>query len=139
VRYATPNTSHHEWQDIPAMPHPPHWTHDAACTTHYADLWYPGAGDHAYEAKTICGTCPVRIECLQYALDHTEKWGIWGGLTERERRRLTGGRHNRACRECGNPFTPHRPEHRYCTQKCGTVARARQQTQSQQRRKVSAA
>ena len=40
------------------------------------------------EAKRICTTCEVRAECLEYALEHDERFGIWGGLSERERRRL---------------------------------------------------
>jgi WhiB family redox-sensing transcriptional regulator len=44
----------------------------------------PGEG----EAKRICSGCEVRAECLEYALAHDERFGIWGGLSERERRRL---------------------------------------------------
>ena len=47
-----------------------------------------GAEGSECDAKKTCLGCPVRHECLQYALDHDERFGIWGGLSERERRRL---------------------------------------------------
>jgi hypothetical protein len=43
-------------------------------------------------AKTICGECPVQQQCLDYALDNREAFGVWGGYTERERRKLMKGR-----------------------------------------------
>lgn len=52
------------------------------------DAWFPNSGDQAPGAKAVCGRCPVRDECLQYALDLNIKEGIWGGLNERERRKL---------------------------------------------------
>lgn len=48
----------------------------------------PGEGRVDREAKKICESCEVRSECLQYALENDERFGIWGGLSERERRRL---------------------------------------------------
>lgn len=48
------------------------------------------------DAKKVCFNCPVRLECLQYALDHDERFGVWGGATERERRRLKRARADRA-------------------------------------------
>ena len=45
-------------------------------------------GGSTREAKRVCLSCDVRSECLEYALAHDERFGIWGGLSERERRRL---------------------------------------------------
>jgi WhiB family redox-sensing transcriptional regulator len=45
-------------------------------------------GGSTREAKKVCTTCDVRSECLEYALSNDERFGIWGGLSERERRRL---------------------------------------------------
>jgi len=126
VRYAAPNTSHHEWQDIPAMPHPPNWTTDAACITHYPDLWYPDQGGSTRDAKQICARCPVQLECLQYALDHDERFGVWGGLSERERRRLTGGWRTVPCIICDQPtpIPPGRGGNRFCcSESCRRQAR----------------
>lgn len=48
----------------------------------------PEKGGSTREAKRICQACAVRDECLEYALEHDERFGIWGGLSDRERRRL---------------------------------------------------
>jgi WhiB family redox-sensing transcriptional regulator len=51
-------------------------------------IFYPEGGASTREAKRICNECPVRQECLDYSLRGAEKFGVWGGLTERDRRRL---------------------------------------------------
>jgi WhiB family redox-sensing transcriptional regulator len=66
----------------------PDWHWDAACAGQPAWLFYPERGESTKEAKEICRSCRARQECLTYALDNGEKFGIWGGTTERERRRL---------------------------------------------------
>lgn len=60
----------------------------ALCAQTDPEAFYPEKGGSTREAKQICGRCEVKVECLQYALDHDERFGIWGGLSERERRRL---------------------------------------------------
>lgn len=61
------------------------WTAAASCRRGAPDeLFVKGAEQH--KAKLICATCPVRTECLAEALDNRIEWGVWGGLTERERR-----------------------------------------------------
>lgn len=67
---------------------PPEWTYSALCLQVDADLFYPEKGGSTREAKRICASCPVRAECLVFALENVERFGIWGGLSERERRRL---------------------------------------------------
>lgn len=63
------------------------WRALGSCATSDPDLWFAvGALEHK-QAKLICRTCPVRKECLAYAMDAPVDHGIWGGLTERERRR----------------------------------------------------
>jgi WhiB family transcriptional regulator, redox-sensing transcriptional regulator len=64
------------------------WYERAACLQANADCFFPEKGGSTREAKRICSTCTVRLECLQYALANDERFGIWGGLSERERRRL---------------------------------------------------
>jgi WhiB family redox-sensing transcriptional regulator len=51
-------------------------------------VFFPEKGGSTREAKRICGECPVRAECLEYALEEDERFGIWGGMSERERRKL---------------------------------------------------
>ncbi|MBI2051355.1 WhiB family transcriptional regulator [Candidatus Roizmanbacteria bacterium] len=52
------------------------------------EIFFPNSGDEVSQAKAICAECYVKVECLEYALKNNEKFGIWGGLTERERRRI---------------------------------------------------
>ena len=63
------------------------WANAALCKKSAPDeLFVRGAEQH--KAKAVCGACPVRAECLAEALDNEIEWGVWGGLTERERRAL---------------------------------------------------
>lgn len=64
------------------------WRQRAACRGVDPDVFYPSSDEEAEEAKGICGVCPVREPCLEYALAHRERDGVWGGATERERRRM---------------------------------------------------
>ncbi len=70
------------------MNHP--WHHAAACRGLDPQIFYPLEDDLAGEAaaKAVCGECVVREACLEHALGRREKDGIWGGATERERRRI---------------------------------------------------
>jgi WhiB family transcriptional regulator, redox-sensing transcriptional regulator len=68
---------------------PEQWTAEALCAQVDSEIFFPEKGGSTREAKKICGACPVREQCLQYALDHNERFGIWGQLSERERRSLT--------------------------------------------------
>ena len=71
---------------------PPAWQRYANCLGVDPDLFFPERGGSTREAKEVCRGCVVREECLQYALDNSEQFGIWGGMSERERRRLRRGR-----------------------------------------------
>ena len=64
------------------------WQERANCLGVDPDLFFPERGASTREAKGVCRGCEVRVECLEYALQHGEKFGIWGGLSERERRRV---------------------------------------------------
>ena len=61
----------------------------AACQGKDPDLWFPEKGESSTEAIAICEGCPVRSECLEYAIEAGEAFGIWGGTTPAERRRMT--------------------------------------------------
>ena len=69
------------------------WQERALCAQTDPEAFFPEKGGSTREAKRICSGCEVRAECLEYALAHGERFGIWGGLSERERRRLK----RRAC------------------------------------------
>lgn len=64
------------------------WQEEANCLGVDPDLFFPERGASTREAKAVCAGCEVRVDCLEYALANGEKFGIWGGLSERERRRL---------------------------------------------------
>ena len=64
------------------------WQERALCAQTDPEAFFPEKGGSTREAKRVCGGCEVRAECLGYALEHDERFGIWGGLSERERRRL---------------------------------------------------
>jgi WhiB family redox-sensing transcriptional regulator len=64
------------------------WATEARCLNADPDVFFPEKGGSTREAKRICGECPVRVECLEWALENDERFGIWGGMSERERRKL---------------------------------------------------
>ena len=64
------------------------WQDRASCLGMDPDLFFPERGASTREAKSICRACAVQVECLEFALVNGEKFGIWGGMSERERRRI---------------------------------------------------
>jgi len=64
------------------------WQERALCAQTDPEAFFPEKGGSTREAKKVCLTCDVRSQCLEYALAHDERFGIWGGLSERERRKL---------------------------------------------------
>ena len=70
-----------EWQE-------PGWQDRALCSQTDPEAFFPEKGGSTREAKKVCRGCEVRADCLEYALERDERFGIWGGLSERERRRL---------------------------------------------------
>ncbi|OBG84323.1 transcription factor WhiB [Mycobacterium sp. NS-7484] len=67
------------------------WQERALCAQTDPEAFFPEKGGSTREAKRICQGCEVKDACLEYALAHDERFGIWGGLSERERRRLKRG------------------------------------------------
>lgn len=68
------------------------WMLEARCAGVDVEIMFPGRGEDSSRAKRVCAECPVRAECLEFALTHFEKFGVWGGLSERERRRIRTAR-----------------------------------------------
>lgn len=64
------------------------WQDSALCAETDPEAFFPEKGMPADEPKRVCRNCKVRAECLEYALEHGIRFGVWGGLSERERRRL---------------------------------------------------
>lgn len=74
------------------------WRAEAACRGLDTEVFFPLTDEEAAEAKAVCATCPVRELCLEYALITRQDDGVWGGLTEAERRRLRRRRREVAAR-----------------------------------------
>ena len=73
----------------PAIPDPPGpWILNAGCEGFPPNWWFPERGEDSSRAVGICTECPVRVDCLEYALGQGIKHGIWGGMSERARRLL---------------------------------------------------
>jgi WhiB family transcriptional regulator, redox-sensing transcriptional regulator len=64
------------------------WLDQALCTAEDPELFFPDPSEAAAEALTVCGRCSVRRECLSWALTRRERYGVWGGTTERDREAL---------------------------------------------------
>ncbi|CAM3583164.1 WhiB family transcriptional regulator [Micrococcus flavus] len=81
------------WEPVPGVVMEPvegelAWQVDALCAQTDPEAFFPEKGGSTRDAKRVCAACLVRQECLDYAMDNDERFGIWGGLSERERRRL---------------------------------------------------
>lgn len=68
------------------------WQLRAACRTEPIEGFYSGEAEDVRAAVALCRRCPVRMPCLEAAVDRAEWFGVWGGTTERERRRLIRAR-----------------------------------------------
>jgi len=76
------DASHYALEETP-------WTERAACRgIQNPDVFFPGQGESTAEARAICHPCPVRQECLEYALRWRIDHGVWGGKATRERQRI---------------------------------------------------
>ena len=86
-------------EDEPMIPYPgvdaSDWRADALCAETDPEIFFPDKGESVRPARRICGLCAVRAECLEDALAHDERHGMWGGKTAQQRRKL---RHDRAHR-----------------------------------------
>lgn len=68
------------------------WQAAGLCAQTDPEAFFPDKRGTALPARTVCFACDVRTECLEYALTNNERYGIWGGTSERERRRLAAAR-----------------------------------------------
>jgi WhiB family transcriptional regulator, redox-sensing transcriptional regulator len=74
------------------MPAENEWQERGACRGIDVVLFFPVVEHEAYEAKAVCSMCPVKGACLEFALEHGERFGIWGGYTTLERKELMAER-----------------------------------------------
>jgi WhiB family redox-sensing transcriptional regulator len=74
---------------LPKEPMPPDvWQERAACYGIDPEVFFPASEEDAGLALSYCATCEIRETCLSWALKNRERYGVWGGLTEQQRRRL---------------------------------------------------
>lgn len=64
------------------------WQESALCAQADPEAWFPDKGGSTRDAKRVCKRCEVKDACLDYALRNGERFGIWGGVSERDRRRM---------------------------------------------------
>lgn len=104
------------------------WRAQAECRGTDPNAFIPegrGSGELLYiESRQICARCPVKTECLQYALDNGEDYGMWGGTTPQERKEL-GYTPSGQCKMCGCRFRRYNNHQRYCSDECRRVRRLR--------------
>lgn len=130
---------------------PEPWMAKSLCVQTDPEAFYVEKGGSTTPAKTVCLGCEVREQCLQYALDRDERFGVWGGYSERERRRLNRGEvvalmkpseprrrpgeakvHVRTCAQCGAEFGGH-PHAKYCGLDCKRAVERRRHNDSRRK------
>jgi WhiB family redox-sensing transcriptional regulator len=77
---------------------PVEWQSGARCVEVDPEIFFPERGGSSRAARAVCDLCKVRADCLEYALNNKEQFGIWGGTSERERRRIRKERARRKLR-----------------------------------------
>lgn len=114
--------------DIPHLP-------DALCARADPEEWWPppGGSETGAYAKAICRDCPEQTACLQWALDHHERGGIWGGYNDAERKRLAKTEAAGRCRDCPAAI----PQGAVLCRSCRPKARAATRQASEQRRRAA--
>jgi len=110
------------------------WKRLALCAQTDPEAFFPEKGSSNAAAKRVCMACEVRVECLEWALDQGEPHGVWGGMSERERRRLARELPRR-CTRC-RQVLPDDCTARQCPD-CHQDTRREQQHASYQRRRAS--
>ncbi len=112
------------------------WMQDAACRGFpNPEIFFPEQGKSAKPAKAICETCPVRDECLDHAIFHRQKDGVWGGLNERERRPLrkisAEGLDRKICHKCAQQFFSAQARSWVCNRCMSQSAESRRRLQAE--------
>lgn len=106
------------------------WMRDAACSG-LTSVMFPGRGDPVLAAKALCSRCPVVLDCATHAVRWNERQGVWGGLSEKQRRPLRRevGRWKH-CLECEGRFTTAHWSAAFCSVECRVARHNRQVAES---------
>lgn len=92
------------------------WQDQALCAQVDPEIFFPDKSGSARQAKAICATCPVQTRCLEFALERNERYGVFGGMTERERQELKKPRPVGLCRNGHDTRVVGMDERDYCRQ-----------------------
>lgn len=113
----------------------PAWQARSLCSQVGGEFFFPESGTNASEAKKICGQCPVKSRCLEHALRHHIRHGVWGGLSERERMKLDT---TRPCKTCEKPIPKdgHKTP-KYCSDECRKAGHDAARAAYDERRRLS--
>jgi len=100
------------------------WQNRGACRNEHPDIFFVQPYESADEARTVCARCPVKQECGDYAIATNQRYGVWGGMTRRERVKVANTGQDprnilmmRHCLVCSTSFMPKHRLQFYC---CGT-------------------
>lgn len=88
IRYRTTGESRHALPVLDNRADELSWMASSSCSQTDPELWFPEKGSATRPARQVCGSCPVRRECLRHALDTLPEFGIWGGHTIKEIRAM---------------------------------------------------
>lgn len=110
------------------------WREQALCAQIDPEAFFPEKGGSSKAAKSICRQCPVQVECLEYALGSNQTFGVWGGLSARERHKLGRGE-LRNLNSCVNGHNPDEVGKRAD----GTCAQCRRDSQSRYKQRKATA
>lgn len=103
------------------------WDRDALCRQIDPSMFDVEPHDHQgmKQAKQVCQMCPVITDCLSHALEHREPWGVWGGMSARQRLRMQRvERIPRRCKICNQPCSPE-PNQVICSEACRVESKRR--------------
>lgn len=142
--------------DLTSYFHAPEWTEAALCAQADPEEWFADKGGTTRRAKQICADCPVRVECLTMALETDSQYGVFGGMSERDRRKIKKldwrnldlamfevrlpknspnakpGRIIR-CGHCHKTFHPAKSSTRYCSPECAHEMKTRRERERRAR------
>lgn len=97
------------------------WQPQGLCRDEDPEIFFVDPGQPAVDAKAICVRCPVISECLEWAIETRQHYGVWGGMTQRERESVRRGKKVatiKICGQCQESFIPKNINQVWCSKRC---------------------
>lgn len=102
-------------RSVPIVPIDHSWREQAACLDTDPDLFFPAhPNDRCDDARAVCATCPVQEECLGWALERDERFGVWGGKNQQQLSAMRKVPRRSRCRNCNRVYVREAPQILYC-------------------------